>query len=36
MFLAFCFDAETIPHLLGLGEAKWTPKIEIVFNLFTD
>ena len=35
MFLAFCFDAKTIPHLLGLGETKRTPKIEIVFKIFT-
>ncbi len=35
MFLAFCFDAKTIPHLLGLGEAKWTPKNQIVLKIFT-
>ena len=35
MFWAFCFDAKTIPHLLGLGEGEWTPIIEIVFKIFT-
>ena len=36
MFWAFCFGAKTIPHLLGLGEAKWTPKNQIVFKIFND